>query len=122
MLRAASLEANCTFCLSQLGQNRPRGWRVRCQDGILEFQHTLAPLAGRWAHNSAVECHLHTVEVVGSNPAVPTNSLNNLAAQRPFLPFTAHSRPVPVRTHSPWYRLANTAMRINLRPSHIEST
>ena len=25
-----------------------------------------------WAHNSAVECHLHTVEVVGSNPAVPT--------------------------------------------------
>ena len=26
----------------------------------------------RRAHNSAVECHLHTVEVVGSNPAVPT--------------------------------------------------
>src|ERR1700679_3644557 len=26
------------------------------------------------AHNSAVECHLHTVEVVGSNPAVPTKS------------------------------------------------
>ncbi len=25
------------------------------------------------AHNSAVECHLHTVEVVGSNPAAPTN-------------------------------------------------
>jgi hypothetical protein len=24
------------------------------------------------AHNSAVECHLHTVEVVGSNPAAPT--------------------------------------------------
>ena len=31
------------------------------------------------AHNSAVECHLHTVEVVGSNPAVPTNQINNLA-------------------------------------------
>ncbi len=31
------------------------------------------------AHNSAVECHLHTVEVVGSNPAVPTIQLNNLA-------------------------------------------
>jgi signal transduction histidine kinase len=31
------------------------------------------------AHNSAVECHLHTVEVVGSNPAVPTNHINNLA-------------------------------------------
>lgn len=25
-----------------------------------------------WAHNSAVECHLHTVEVAGSNPAAPT--------------------------------------------------
>src|SRR6185437_10686484 len=32
------------------------------------------------AHNSAVECHLHTVEVVGSNPAVPTNSFNSLVS------------------------------------------
>ena len=29
------------------------------------------------AHNSAVECHLHTVEVVGSNPAAPTIPSNN---------------------------------------------
>src|SRR5208282_6573222 len=27
-----------------------------------------------WALNSAVECHLHTVEVAGSNPAAPTKS------------------------------------------------
>src|SRR6185437_3528037 len=33
--------------------------------------------AGERAHNSAVECHLHTVEVVGSNPAGPT-IINNL--------------------------------------------
>ena len=26
-----------------------------------------------WALNSAVECHLHTVEVAGSNPAAPTS-------------------------------------------------
>src|ERR1039458_6595338 len=26
-----------------------------------------------WALNSAVECHLHTVEVTGSNPVAPTN-------------------------------------------------
>jgi hypothetical protein len=26
----------------------------------------------RWALNSAVECHLHTVEVTGSNPVAPT--------------------------------------------------
>jgi hypothetical protein len=29
--------------------------------------------AKRWALNSAVECHLHTVEVIGSNPIAPTN-------------------------------------------------
>ena len=28
------------------------------------------------ALNSAVECHLHTVEVVGSNPTAPTISLH----------------------------------------------
>lgn len=28
--------------------------------------------AGNWAINSAVECHLHTVEVSGSNPLSPT--------------------------------------------------
>ena len=29
------------------------------------------------ALNSAVECHLHTVEVAGSNPAAPTKQINN---------------------------------------------
>jgi hypothetical protein len=28
--------------------------------------------AALWALNSAVECHLHTVEVIGSNPIAPT--------------------------------------------------
>jgi hypothetical protein len=28
--------------------------------------------ACEWALNSAVECHLHTVEVIGSNPIAPT--------------------------------------------------
>ena len=28
--------------------------------------------AKQWALNSAVECHPHTVEVVGSNPTAPT--------------------------------------------------
>ena len=27
-----------------------------------------------WALNSAVECHLHTVEVIGSNPIAPTSN------------------------------------------------
>jgi len=31
--------------------------------------------ATQWALNSAVECHLHTVEVIGSNPIAPTINL-----------------------------------------------
>src|SRR5258705_524770 len=31
----------------------------------------------------SVERHLHTLEVVGSNPAVPTNPFNNLAVGLP---------------------------------------
>ncbi len=31
-----------------------------------------------WALNSAVECHPHTVEVVGSNPTAPTISSSGL--------------------------------------------
>ncbi len=30
--------------------------------------------AEKWALNSAVECHPHTVEVVGSNPTAPTTN------------------------------------------------
>ena len=39
-----------------------------------------------WALNSAVECHLHTVEVAGSNPAAPT-SLRLLRRLRLGMPF-----------------------------------
>ena len=31
--------------------------------------------AVKWALNSAVECHLHTVEVIGSNPIAPTTQV-----------------------------------------------
>ena len=37
------------------------------------------------ALNSAVECHLHTVEVVGSNPTAPTIAFNGLARLAPCL-------------------------------------
>src|SRR5215471_10944740 len=33
-----------------------------------------------WALNSAVECHLHTVEVIGSNPIAPTSPSHFLGA------------------------------------------
>jgi len=35
----------------------------------------------QWALNSAVECHPHTVEVVGSNPTAPTISFLGLAGE-----------------------------------------
>ena len=35
--------------------------------------------AAQWALNSAVECHPHTVEVIGSNPIAPTISSNPVA-------------------------------------------
>jgi hypothetical protein len=40
------------------------GGEVACYDGFA---------AKQWALNSAVECHLHTVEVIGSNPIAPTS-------------------------------------------------
>jgi hypothetical protein len=42
--------------------------------------------AKQWALNSAVECHPHTVEVVGSNPTAPTISFLGLAGTSPREP------------------------------------
>src|ERR1019366_3734970 len=39
-----------------------------------------------WALNSAVECHLHTVEVTGSNPVAPTIFCKGLRGIRPKSP------------------------------------
>ena len=39
------------------------GQELACYDEFTAIQ---------WALNSAVECHLHTVEVIGSNPIAPT--------------------------------------------------
>ena len=49
-------------------QSRPlcRLWFVGHPPPVLEF-------APAWAVNSAVECHLHTVEATGSIPVPPTN-------------------------------------------------
>src|SRR5206468_3248231 len=57
-----------------------------------------------WALNSAVECHLHTVEVVGSNPTAPTISYEHLAALAPDS--APDSKELPDRTSfsstTPW--------------------
>jgi hypothetical protein len=49
--------------------------------------------APKWALNSAVECHLHTVEVIGSNPIAPTNStfvFSGFLKAGPRTPFRWH--------------------------------
>ncbi len=52
-----------------LGPAKRSGVRAR---GTKTSLGTSVACNRRRAHNSAVECHLHTVEVVGSNPAAPT--------------------------------------------------
>jgi hypothetical protein len=47
----------------------PGGWAAERSDGTVSV--SASPCG---ALNSAVECHLHTVEVAGSNPAAPTIS------------------------------------------------
>src|SRR5215469_14867012 len=43
-----------------------------------ELVYNVELTARKWALNSAVECHLHTVEVIGSNPIAPTIRINHL--------------------------------------------
>jgi hypothetical protein len=63
-----------------------RGWGKQPADGRVSE-------SPRRALNSAVECHLHTVEVIGSNPVAPTNNINNLRDSSPteFLAFCGNS-------------------------------
>ena len=58
------------------------------------FRYNLLPL--QRAINSAVECHLHTVEVVGSNPISPTIAITGLseASEGPFFCVAADRLPV----------------------------
>jgi hypothetical protein len=45
-------------------------WLGRAGDARIVYRKLLT--CNGWALNSAVECHPHTVEVVGSNPTAPT--------------------------------------------------
>src|ERR1700733_6240335 len=46
---------------------------------VQELMYNDELTAVKWALNSAVECHLHTVEVIGSNPIAPTICFLGLA-------------------------------------------
>src|SRR6266699_2987674 len=55
-----------------------------------------------WALNSAVECHPHTVEVIGSNPIAPTILCKK--ASRVFVPHLLQSETTPSVLQHVWYR------------------
>ena len=61
-------------CFEVLGLTRLRRGRKRSSSKIVdrELVYNDELTASKWALNSAVECHLHTVEVIGSNPIAPT--------------------------------------------------
>jgi hypothetical protein len=52
---------------------------------VLELVYNDELTAAQWALNSAVECHPHTVEVIGSNPIAPT--IFSIRYE-PYLPFS----------------------------------
>src|ERR1700723_4349398 len=55
-------------CGRECGSQRP----FRGREVVRELVYNDELTATQWALNSAVECHPHTVEVVGSNPTAPT--------------------------------------------------
>src|ERR1700722_7689556 len=55
-------------CGRECGSQRP----FRGREVVRELVYNDELPATQWALNSAVECHPHTVEVVGSNPTAPT--------------------------------------------------
>jgi hypothetical protein len=69
--------------------------------------------ASKWALNSAVECHLHTVEVIGSNPIAPT--IKSFPMWRIPRPLAQRSHVVRLRpsslTLASAARLSETAQR-----------
>jgi hypothetical protein len=74
----------------------PRSWREKWKCGcqrrfserevVQELVYNDELAATQWALNSAVECHPHTVEVVGSNPTAPTITYQRLGTDYAFVP------------------------------------
>ena len=69
---------------------KPRWCYSNPWDAPLACLSRSSPEPVDWALNSAVECHLHTVEVTGSNPVAPTMQIIDLHGiawkSRPFPP------------------------------------
>src|ERR1700689_3574395 len=67
-------------------------WKCECQRRfnerkvVRELVYNDELAATKWALNSAVECHPHTVEVVGSNPTAPTTTYLRLGTDHAFVP------------------------------------
>src|ERR1700683_211498 len=69
-------------CGRECGSQRP----FRGREVVRELVYNDELAATQWALNSAVECHPHTVEVVGSNPTAPTITHQRLETDYAFVP------------------------------------
>ena len=67
MCRGFASEFKATTLIKSTALQRAAG-----AGGIRFVTMTTHRTVNSWALNSAVECHLHTVEVIGSNPIAPT--------------------------------------------------
>ena len=68
-----------------------------------------------WALNSAVECHLHTVEVAGSNPAAPTSIACSRGSLSARTDIWTPSRKQTSSACSSCRRLAHSGIRSSIR-------
>src|ERR1700704_2421730 len=66
------LSPSPNFDSRELAGTDARRRRFTSQIAAMEPVYNDELTAAKWALNSAVECHPHTVEVIGSNPTAPT--------------------------------------------------
>ena len=90
--------------VEQDGRGRPTGLVLP-----LGWRFTGSQATDSWAINSAVECHLHTVEVSGSNPLSPTS-----AASRNTPPHARSPFPLAGKGSKLWQPAAQVFVRLPL--------
>jgi hypothetical protein len=76
-LQRVSLQRGGSAGTFRVTRRHPGCYRAIESPYLMCIMMNLPP--NQWALNSAVECHPHTVEVVGSNPTAPTTRSNGLA-------------------------------------------
>src|ERR1700691_2485910 len=89
-VRQTRSSRRCLGQADEIGSEVGSWERLSKNDADRELVYNDELTAKQWALNSAVECHPHTVEVVGSNPTALTNLIclphSRLRGAAVFLP------------------------------------